>query len=270
MTNEINLSELKKAIVLAEEMLAMLKAQDIRPLKQLRIKHALNKGYALLNRKSYTQEKVDRVTRIIYRSMEDVAIIFWLYIFGILLAGALVFTSFEAYSFIKQTWDINHQFNPSDAISNVVNVVYKETNFVDILDQVTVPNEVGLKNKKQEFSISNNMDKMPNNLDYKVHYQVTILEKNDNHERVLEKRYIRYQLTYFDEETKERITEPIRTLADLPQNIDGSLKMFTGVQDKNHKTNFEVIFWIGEDAPNSQQGRSYSLAFKVVALVSHN
>lgn len=268
MTNEINLSDLKRAITEAEEMLAKYKEEDIRHLKQKRIKRALKKGYALLNQKSYTQERVDRVTRIIIRSMEDRALIFWLYFFGILLAGALIFTSFEAYSYIKQSWDMNHDIKPGDAVSNVVNVLYKETNLVDILNQVPVPDEVGLRNKKQEFSISNSMDKMPNNLDYVVHYQVTILELNDDYERVIDKKYIRFQLTYFDDEAKERITEPIKTLADLPQNIDGSLIMFTGTQAKNHKTNFEVIFWIGEDAPNSQQGRSYSLAFKVVALVA--
>ena len=268
MTNEINLSELKRAINLAEEMLEDLKTKEIRKLKQKRIKRALKKAYALLNSKGYSQKQVDKVTRIVYRSMLDRVGIFWFYIFGLFLAGALMFTSYEAYSFIKANWDLDHYIKPEDAVSSVVKITYKNTNIVDLHDLISVSNETGLKNPKQEFNISNTAELMPYNMNYNVKYQITIRELNDTIDKVLDKRFIRYQLTHYDAETGIRTTEPIRTFADLTKNIDGSYKMFTGTQAKDRQTNFEVVIWIGEDALNDQQGREYRFAFSVVAVVT--
>ena len=43
--------------------------------------------------------------------------------------------------------------------------------------------------------------------------------------------------------------------------------MYYGSQARGRQTNFEVVFWIGEDAPNREQGRAYNFAFRVTAVV---
>ena len=90
---------------------------------------------------------------------------------------------------------------------------------------------------------------------------------NENITKVIDKRYIRYQLTHYDAETGVKVSERIGKFSELPQNPDGTYRMYSGVQDKERQTNFEVVIWIGEDAPNREQGRSYNFAFRVAAVV---
>ena len=179
-----------------------------------------------------------------------------------------MFASYETYSFIRYNWDIEHHITPHDDVNHVVNVVYKESNIVSLYNLVTVPNAIGLNNPKQEFNISNNDDSMPVNMNYVVHYQINIAELNYNIPRIIDKRYIRYQLTHYDAKTGVKTSEAIGTFADLPRNVDGTYRLYSGTQEKNRQTNFEVVIWIGENAPNSQQGRTYNFAFRVVAAVS--
>lgn len=265
MPSRVKLSELKRMIKLADEMREKLKINNRRRLKQLRISFALKRAYNLLNKGNYTQDDVDRKTRVVYRSMQD-RILFWYYLMGFLLAGSVMFAAYETYSFISVNWDLEHHF-PGDDISNIVNVVYKESNIVSLYNLVTVPDSVGLKNPKQEFNISNDSSKIPPNINYVVHYHVSITELNDNIDRIIDKKYIRYQLTHYDAKTGEKVSEKIGKFIDLPRNLDGTFRLYAGTQERDHQTNFEMIIWIGEDAPNSQQGRAYNFAFKVTAVI---
>ena len=267
MANRIQLSELKKAIKFAEEVLEELKNDGKRKLKQWRISRALKKAYALLNSKNYTQEQVDKVTKLLYDAIRRDISIFWFYLFGILFAGSILFASYETYSFMRY-WDRSHDIRPGDNVSNVVNVIYKESNIVSLYNLVTVPDSIGLNNPKQEFNISNNPNNMPRHLNYNVNYQININELNENISNLISKKYIRYRLTHYDAKDGIKTYEQIGNFADLTQNPDGSFKMYSGVQAKGHQTNFEVVIWISEDAPNSEQGRSYNFAFSVAAVVS--
>ena len=167
MASEIDLSELKRAVEQAKEMLADLKQKDIRKLKQRRISRALRKAHKLLNSSNYTQAQVDRVTRIVIRSMEDRMGIFWFYLIGVLVAGSLVFAGYETYSFIKINWDVDH-YLPIDSVSSLVTVNDRESNIVSLYKLFPVQNSIGLKNPKQEFNISNDTTKMPPGINYTV------------------------------------------------------------------------------------------------------
>lgn len=269
MASEIDLSELKRAVEQAKEMLADLKQKDIRKLKQRRITRALRKAHKLLNSNNYTQAQVDRVTRIVIRSMEDRMGIFWFYLIGVLVAGSLVFAGYETYSFIKINWDADHYF-PIDSVSSLVTVNYRESNIVSLYKLFPVQNSIGLKNPKQEFNISNDTTKMPPGINYTVFYQINIVELNQNVPRIIDKKYLRYQITHYDAETGVKVSEKIGKFSDFPRNPDGTYKMFTGTQERGQKTNFEVVIWLGEDAPNKEQGRAYNFAFYVTAIVKTN
>lgn len=273
MTKGVKLTDLKKMISLAEDELQKLKDDDRRHLKQRRITRALNKTYEMLDTKEYTQDDVDKHERMIWRSLQDRALIIWLLLFGIFLSGAIMFASYETYSFFRWNWDREHPVNPQDPNTkeSLVYVRYKESNIVSLYNLMPVRDLDGLNNPKQEFSVSNDEDKMPTNVDYTVKYNVNILELNDQKMKLINKKYIRYQLTHYDSVTKEKVTEPIGKLSDLKgPNPDGTYTIYTGTQAKGAKTNFEVVFWLGEDAENDQMGRSYKFAFRVAAAVAIN
>lgn len=270
----VDLTDLKEMIKLAEDELQKLKDDDRRRFKQGRITRALNKAYKLLERDKYTQDDVDKHEHIVWRSLQDRALAVWMVLLGIFLSGALMFASYETYSFFKWNWDREHPVNPADPndskTENLVNVRYKESNIIDLRNLFSVSDEEGLKNTPQEFSISNDEEKMPTNYDYTVKYNVNILELNDEIKNKIDKRYIKYQLTHFDSETEEKIVEPINTLANLgDKNPDGTYTIYSGEQGKGKQTNFEVIFWIGDDAGNDQQGKAFKFAFRVSAAVAN-
>lgn len=264
-------NKLKNTISLAEERLNKLEEDGANKNKQFKIKKSLEKAYALLNSDEYTQESVDKRTDELIKVLEydETRGIFWIFLFGFLLSCATVFTAYETYSFIRDNLDRDHsnllpEFN--EEVSQLVQVNYKETNIVDLKDQMTVSDYVGLQNIPQEFSISNDSSKVPS-LNYKIHYSVNIVELNENKDRVLEKKYIKYQLTYTDKFGKE-IVKPISTFDNLEKNPDGSYLLMKGIQKKDKNTNFKVVIWLSSLAPNEMQNTSYTFIFKVKAAVT--
>lgn len=271
MINEPDIKDLKSMIALAEEELEKLKEDNRREHKQKRITRALERAYALLNKESYTQKEVNKRTHDVWLSLQDGVIpFFWYYLIGFLLACALIFTGIQTYSFISTNWDrIHHIPDIHDDLSSLVTVNYKETNIVSLYDLMPVDDEIGLKNKKEEFNISNTSEKVPSGIDYVVDYNVNIVEMNQNARKIINKRYIKYQLTYEDLEGKTVVRE-IGRLSDLKQNPDGSFLLVHDSQYKDKISNFKMVLWLASDAGNSEQGASYTFAYKVTAVIKQN
>lgn len=272
MKQESATSRLKKTISMAEEVLLDTENSDNsrKKRKHKSVKKALENAYALLNSTEYTQLDVDRRTDEIIEALQDehdIAIL-WIFLFGLLLSGALIFTVYQTYSFLEHNWDREHHITPewNENVSRMVKVNYKETNIVNLEGLMTVSDSVGLKNPAQEFQISNDAGKL-RNLKYEVRYNVNILELNDKNDKVIDKKYLKYRLSYKDKNGYEKFG-PIKTFADLKKNPDGSYLMLDGTQVKNGATDFKVVIWLSSTAGNDQQGRSYTFMFKVNAAIA--
>ena len=306
----LNLKDLKEIILVAEDELSKLKEENRRKGKQKRIAKALEKAYALLNRTDYTQKEIDKMTHIVWKSLQDNISAFWVWILGILLTGSIVFTGYETYSFIEIYIDIDFcvpglfwwpwcHYDPvrpeessqeessheesskieesskqesgskppvvEDDLSNLVTVNHKETNIVNLTNLIPVDDEIGLKNTPQEWNIYNDSSKLPDAIDYDVYYAVNIVELNKSTDTILNKKYIKYRLTYEDYNGN---TKQINgNLGDLNKNPDGSYMLIAGSQRKNANSNFSMVLWIDSKAGNSEQGKSYLFAYKVVAAI---
>jgi len=269
--NRPNIDELKKMIVRAEEELEKLVNDSVRRLKQRRIKRALEKAYATLNRQEYTQEEIDKRTRQVWRSLQDGVPIIWVYIFGIIFACSFIFAAYETYSFLNNTtnksdiWPWNNDEDKYD-LSELVAVNYGETNVVSLYDLIPVDDNVGVNNKKQTFSISNNSTTLPTNIDYDVDYVVNIVEMNSKSGKVLDKKFIKYQIVYT--ENGNTTKTDIGRLSDLQKVGDNKYVLFSGTQPKNTITNFEVAFWLASDATDDEQGAAYTFAFFIDAGIN--
>lgn len=260
-----NLDKLNEAIDVAEKVLEKEKNSKS---KIKRINKALEKAYALLNRDSYTQKEVNNCTSDIWYALRDKndTMIILLFLFSFLLSSALFFTAFEISTFMRENWDPNKNIPVlNEETSKLITVNYKETNIVNLENLMTVSDDEGLKNTPQTFEISNDSSKV-GGIDYKVNYSVNIVELNDKIERVLDKKYIKYQLTYI-EDGKE-VVSPIGTFADLKKNPDGSYLLMDGTQKKDSITSFKVVIWLSATAPNEVQNTAYMFAFKVSAVIA--
>lgn len=266
-----NIDKLNEAIETAENVLEEIKDQDNSRAKRKRkrINKALETAYATLNKKEYTQKEIDKKTDEVWRSlMDDDYLVIIVFLFGFLLSGAIIYTVFQAYSFIHSNWDPERN-DPeiTEELSELVKVDYIENNIVSLYDQVTVSDKVGLNNAPQEFTISNDSSEV-GALNYMVHYSVNIVPMNDPNVKLIDKRYIKYKYTYVDSSTGKSYESPIGTLDDLVENADGSLLLTNGTQLKDSKTDFKVTFWISSLATNDQQGATYTFAFKVNAAIA--
>lgn len=269
---KVDLKKLTDVIEVAEKFLDDNKDLDNKKInrKKKNVTTVLESAYELLNRNEYTQKEVNKKTDDIWEKLIDNhnALAFIIIIFGMALSGVLIFTVFQAYSFIQINWDPEMTSpNVNQEVSNLVNVNYVEENIISLYDQMTVSDQVGLKNKPQEFRIENDSSEVKG-LNYIVHYSVNIVPMNDPHAKLLNKKYIKYKYIYKDSKRGKYYESKIGTLDELTENPDGSLLLTKSTQAKDTYTDFKVYFWISSLAKNDQQGASYTMAFKVNAAVA--
>lgn len=262
--------ELKRIIAIAEEELSNLKKEKKRRSKQRRIVKALEHAYSYLNLPAqFVQKETDRLTREVWIALQDGIPFIWFRLLVILFLGALLFAGYETYSFVSANWyDGNFKWPGAwrDDISAEVKVNYKETNIVSLYDQLPASDEIGLKNKSQEFDIYNNSDEMTKNINYKVNYNVNIVELNDGKPKVLNNYYLKYKVIHEDIDGKE-VESAIGRFSDLKKNPDGSFLLLSDSELKDSNSHFKVILWVAEEAPNSEQGAAYTFMFRVTAGV---
>ncbi|MCI8498225.1 MAG: hypothetical protein HFG33_02360 [Bacilli bacterium] len=266
------IDKLKEAIETAERFLEETEDEESGKTKRKRkrVNKALEKAYDTLNKKTYVQSEIDKRTDEVWKSLMDeenyLAII--IFIFGFVLSGTIIFTVFQAYSFIQTNWDPERKdVELTKELNDLISVDYTEKNIISLYDQMTVPDKVGLKNPPQEFTISNDSSKV-GSLNYLVHYSVNLVLMNDPNAKLIDKRFIKYKYSYKDSNTGKTFESNVETLADLEENPDGSLLLTKGVQLKDAKTDFKVTFWISSLAQNDQQGRTFTFAFNVNAAVA--
>jgi len=272
MKKKIDLRKLTDVIEVAEKFLEENKDQDNSKInrKKKRVTEALEKAYELLNRNEYTQKEVDKKTDDIWEALIDNnnVLLFLIFFFGLALSGVVIFTVFHAYSFIQINWDPEIITpNVNQEISNLVKVNYIEENIISLYDQMTVSDQVGLRNKPQEFTIKNDSSEV-GSLNYLVHYSVNIVPMNDPNAKLINKKYIKYKYIYKDSKRGKYYESKIGTLDELSVNPDGSLLLTKSTQARDTYTDFKVYFWISSLAKNDQQGATYTMAFKVNAAVA--
>lgn len=272
MNEAVDISKLKEAIQAGEDEIARLEENNL-PTgqnKHKRVTKALEKAYALLNKNNYLQKDVNKCEDIIWKALEDnnAYFVIWFFIFGFLLSGVTVFSVYEAYSFVQSNWDSNNNFTPTidEETSQLITVNYIETNIMNLENLRAVSDEVGMQSTPLEFEITNDSTKV-GDLNYLVNYTVNIVELNGGLDKVVDKKYIKYQFTTIDTDSKE-VESSIGTLADLKQNTDGSYQLTSNSQAKDGFTGYKVRVWINAVAGNDQQGRSYIFAFKVNAAIA--
>lgn len=269
---DIDLSLLKEAIKVAEETLKDIENDDTIKAKNKRkkINKALEKAYATINVEDFTEKTIAKRTDEVWESLldENRPLAFLIFIFGIILSGTFVFTAYQTYSFIKFNLDpTKNNIDFNEELSSLVKVDYKEQSIVSLYDQMSVKDSTGLQNPPEEFTIKNDSSEVPD-LNYLVNYYVYLAPLNNKDDKLIDKEYIKYKYTYKDSSTGKYYESNIGTLADLPVEEDGTMLLTKGTQNKDSKTDFKVIFWIGVNIPNEQQGSSYTFKFKVDADVA--
>lgn len=275
MKDRPNLEKLKEVLAIAERTLEEIKDENTHKAKKRRkkITKAVEKAYEMLNKKEYTEKEIKKRTDDVWISLmdDDHFIALLIFFFGFVLAGAAIFAIFQAYAFIQNNWidepkKDTEQNWPQDEISELVSVEYKENNIVNLYDQMTVSDEVGVQNTPQEFTIRNDSKKVPS-LNYTVNYSVDLVPMNDPKGKILDKKYIKYKYIYTNSWTGKSYESKIRTLDSSNVNPDGSITIATGTQLKDNETKFKVIFWLSSEAQDDQQGATYTMAFKVNASI---
>lgn len=263
---KINISKLKEVIEKAEKKLEELeRANDKSSHKYKRITKSLEKAYATLNLGDYTQKTIDKRTDEVWEAlMDDHSLFLFIFFIGIFLTGAIIFAVYQAFSFIGANNIHNHPHKPVTGDTSLVKVNYLESSIISLYDQLSVDDEIGLQNAPQKFTISNDSKEAPN-LDYDVEYQINLMPMNDPHAKLLNVKYIKYQYKYTDKKSGKTYTSSIGTIGDLERNQDGSFKLTSGEQDMDGSTDYEVVFWISNQAGNDQQGSTFTFAFKVEA-----
>lgn len=267
-----SIDKLKEAIDVAEKYLDDIEEEDTYKIrrKRKRVTKALESAYEILNNKEYTEKEIDKKTDDIWASLidDDPIMFIFIFILGIFLSAAVIFVVFQAYSFIEHNLDPEIK-DPdiTEEVSSLVKVNYIEENVVSLYNQMSVADNVGLQNPPQEFTISNSSEDVKA-LNYLVHYSVNIVPMNDPKAKLLNEKHIKYKYTYKDSHTGKFYESAVGTLADLKTNPDGSLLLTKGTQAKDSKTDFKVIFWVSSHALNSEQGSTYTFAFKVNAAIA--
>ncbi len=276
-TDEKKVSDIKKlqeAIDTAEKVLIDMEEDDDSKAKRKkkRINKALGHAFITLEKEEYSQKELDRRTDEVWKSLldDDHYLALVLFFFGFALSGTIIFTVFQAYSFIQTNWDPGREQDIlNESKSDLIKIDYVENQIVSLYDQMSVPDKVGLNNKPQKFSLENDSEKV-GNIDYIVHYSVKLVPMNEPDVRLIDKKFIKYKYSYKDSESGKTFESNIGTLADLKESQDGTLLLTNGVQKKDSKTDFEVIFWISSLAGNDQQGLTYSFAFDVNAAIARS
>lgn len=265
MKDRPNLEKLKEVLAIAERTLEEIKDENTHKAKKRRkkITKAVEKAYEMLNKKEYTEKEIKKRTDDVWISLmdDDHFIALLIFFFGFVLAGAAIFAIFQAYAFIQNNWidepkKDTEQNWPQDEISELVSVEYKENNIVNLYDQMTVSDEVGVQNTPQEFTIKNDSKKVPS-LNYTVNYSVDLVPMNDPKGKILDKKYIKYKYIYTNSWTGKSYESKIRTLDSSNVNSDGSITIATGTQLKDNETKFKVIFWLSSEAQDDQQSNIY-------------
>lgn len=267
-----NIDKLNEAIAVAEKVLEDIENEDtIRAnRKRKRVTNALEHAYATLNLKEYTENEVKARTDEIWKALvdDDPIAMFFLFLVGFSLSGALIFTVYQAYSFLESHLDkVAESEYPvlTEEITSKVKVEYKENNIVSLYDQMSVKDSVGLQNKPQSFTITNRSIDI-GKINYKVKYEIFIEPLNDPKAHLLKEEHIKLKYTYTDQDGVLRESE-IMTLADLPKTSDGTMLLNRGEQSKDSHTDYDVYFWISDHAQDDEQGATYTLKFKVDASV---
>lgn len=268
----IVLDKLKEAIEVAEKYLEDTEEDESGKVKRKRkrVTKATEKAYKTLNEKVQDQNEIDKRTDEIWKALmdEDNYLALIIFFFGFALSGTIIFTVFQAYSFVQTNWDRElKEVELTKELNDLISVDYTENAIVSLYDQMSVSDKVGLSNTPEMFTISNDSSKV-GSLNYLVHYSVNIVPMNDPDAKLIDKRFIKYKYTYRDSNTGKTFESPIETLADLKENSDGSILLTKGVQAKDAKTDFKVIFWISSLAQNDQQGKTYTFAFDVNAAIA--
>lgn len=269
---EVNIELLKEALNVAEETLLDIENDKSNHAEHRRkkITRAVEKAYATLNIGDYSQKKIDKRTDEVWQSLleDNQPLAVLVMIFGIILAGTFVFTAYQTYSFIKFNLDNTRNVGElTEEVSSLVKVNYKEQSIVSLYDQMSVKDSTGLKNPPEEFSIENDSSEIPG-VNYAVNYYVYLVPLNDPKAKLIGEEYIKYKYTYKDSKTGKYYESNIGTLKDLPLKEDGTYLLTKGTQVRDSVTDFKVIFWIGVNIPNEQQGSSYTFKFKVDADIT--
>ncbi len=240
-------------------------------IKRKRITKALEKAYQTLNKNEYKQRELYKRTDDIWDALVEDSpfVMLWIFFFGFLLSGVLVFTVYQAYSFIEQCTDSEFNKNNPDLtpeLSSLVDVVYTEK-VINLYDQMSIDDAEGLLNTPQEFTIKNNPDEV-GSLQYLVNYEVKIVPLNDPSAKLISPKYIKYKYTYTDTLSGTYYESPIKTLEETEQNSDGSYILDARSQGRGSSTTYSIIFWISSLAPDEEMGSTYTFQFKVDAAVA--
>ena len=255
--NGIDINKLNDMINYAEDTLSMLKNKNKKKRKQKRIVKALERAYALLNKKVYTQIEIDKTTRLLWRSLQNNISVFAWILVGLILLGVTTFTGEKIYSFIKTSVISKNKIHEmTDELYKLITINYEETNVVDLKGLVGTKKE--LLEPIGKFSLKNDSSKLPKEFDYIVNYTVVIKKQS----ATLDEKYIKYQIKYEDF-NGNMTTTPIGKLSDLKKNKKGDLILISGKQKKDATTNFEVTMWVDYDIPNQEQGKNYKFLFDV-------
>lgn len=270
----IDVKKLNEAIEVAEQALKNIEDSDTfrAKRKRRRINNALEGAYETLNKGEYGQKEIDKRTDDIWDALVDSSPFMMLFIFfcGFLLSGAVVFTLYQAYSFIEKCTDSEfNKNNPSltPELSSLVEVEYLEEKIVQLKDQMSVSDAKGLLNPPQEFIIKNNSGKV-GELQYLVKYEVKLVPLNDPSAKLISPEYIKYRYTYKDSKTGKYYESPIKTLEET-KNESGSYIIDTGTQGRDGETKYNVVFWISSLAPDAEMGSTYTFQFKVDAAIAN-
>lgn len=271
---EVDIKKLQEAIDVAEKVLVDMEEDNDgkSKRKKKRVNKALSHAFETLDKEEYSEKEVEKRTDEIWKSLmdDDHFLVLIIFFFGFALSGTIIFTVFQAYSFIQVNWDPKREQTVlTENTSDLIKIDYIENQIVNLYDQMTVPDKVGLNNKPQKFTIKNDSTKV-GNINYLVHYSVRLVPMNEPDIRLIDKKFIKYKYSYKDSETGKTFESSIGTIEDLTELQDGSLLLTKGVQKRDSETDFEVIFWISSLAGNDQQGLTYSFAFDVKAAVSRS
>jgi len=267
MKKNLDIKNLKEAIYYAENQLKDMESKGKKNRFYNKVSETLDRAYALLLKDEYTQKEIDAKEKKIWKIFEkrNKAIIFSVLLFGFICAGVIIFGVHETYTFMHHHWDQIPYEELHYHHAKLVQVYYKENKIIQLRGQVPVTDEVGLKNPAQEFEIFNNGNLIPK-VDYNVEYYIDIKELNQNSEKKLDRKFIKYQFVLIDEHGREKRSE-IGTFAELKRNADGTYRLTQNVQRKNGKHTYKVILWVNAIADDREQGKSYIFYFDVSAVL---
>ena len=156
---------------------------------------------------------------------------------------------------------------PQTEENGVVKVTFKETNIINLTNQISVSDDIGLQNPAQTFTVSNDRNQL-GSIDYTVNYTVSLVDLTSGNKKI-DKRYIKYRYTRTSSDGSV-FTSDIGTLSDLTVQSNGNLLLDKRNQPKGQSDSYSVVFWVSSSAGNDQQGKEFLMAFKIDAGVTIN